>query len=178
MKRIFIVSILTCVLLALLLPGCTQPPPETPPAEPSPPYTLELSFPNGAPALNQVAELKVVAIHKTGVMNNVRIDVILPEGFELISGNLTWSADSLPYGDTEVINAQIKAIKTGNWTIEARLNEGQSTSYPEGGARHPIYINVSEDSAEWGITPPWYQEGGHDVPVHRIDEPSSPIEVD
>ena len=130
-------------------------PPSGVPSEPSPPYTLDLSFPNGAPALNQVAELKVVAIHKTRVMNNVHIYLILSEGFELISGNLTWSASSLPYGETEVINAQIKAKKTGNWTIEARLNEAQSTSYPEGGARHPIYVSVLEDSAEWRNYPPY-----------------------
>lgn len=147
--------------------------PHTKGSEPAPPYTLELSFPNGAPALNQVAELKVVAVHKTSVINDVRIDVILPEGFELISGNLTWSADSLPPGDTEVINAKIKAKKTGNWTIEARVNAGQShLIFPEGGARHPIYVSVSEDSAEWGTTPFWIKPGP--VPVHKVEEPSAP----
>jgi len=185
-KRILVTLASICTALIILMSGCgtllPAPTPEPPPAqstqsasekpptrgsEPASPYTLELSFPNGAPALNQVAELKVVAIQKTGVYNDVRIDVILPEGFELISGNLTWSADSLPHGDTEVINANIKATKTGNWTIEARVYAVKSNLvFPEGGAIHPIYVAVSEDSAEWGTTRFWIQPGP--VPVHPV----------
>jgi len=185
MKHLFMVLILTCIVLTLLASGCGQAPVEPAskeiplapiteedvPTEPSPLYTLGLSFPSGAPALNQVAELKVVA---TGVMNDVRIDVILPDGFELISGNLTWSADSLPPGDTEVINAHIKSQKTGNWTIEARVNYGQRIDLPEGGARYAIYVAVSEDSAEWREYPPYGQPSLTPMTPIRLDTASIP----
>lgn len=70
----------------------------------SDPYFLEVSFPDGAPALNQVAQLKVVAVHKGRIVNDVQIEVILPEGFILVSGELSWSIDSLPYGGNGSFN--------------------------------------------------------------------------
>ncbi|MFH1383240.1 MAG: hypothetical protein ABIH70_10205 [Chloroflexota bacterium] len=169
---------ITIILILTFLAGCTKAPAQPlpiPPSsvnfgdEPAPPYTLELSFPNGAPALNQVAELKGVIKNKNVEMVGVNILASLPEGFELISGNISWSANSLPYGDTEVISAQLKAIKTGNWTIEVRLNEGNSVGYPEGGARHPIYVSVQENSAEWGVYPPWLKNNSPTTPVQRTD---------
>ena len=143
--------VLILTLFISVFPGCanpkaTQPPSSTSTApeelpgggEPSPPYTLELSFPNGAPALNQVAELKGVVRNKNAGMIDVKIVVVLPDGFEFESGNITWSADSLPFGDTEVINAQLRAIRTGNWTIEARITAAKSNlGIPEGGGQIP-----------------------------------------
>jgi hypothetical protein len=139
---------------------------------PSPLYDLEVSFPDGAPRLNEVARLKVILFQKAQILNYVQIEVILPEGFVLVNGYLTYEADSLPYGDFEVINAQIKSIKTGNWVIETRMQWfEEGASIPEKEGKYPIYVSVTEESAEWGINPPWQ---GHTPAPLDTSNPTPP----
>jgi len=97
---------------------------------------------------------------------NMSVSVNLPEALELVSGELSWVGDVAEGDEAEVIRAVVRSVKTGNWTIEVHkyLNPeehgGLGNSY-----WHPIYISISEDSAEWGVTPPWYEGGGHPVPI-------------
>ena len=98
------------------------------------------------------------------------VSIDLPEAFELVSGNLSWVGDIAIGNKVEVIKAVVKAVKTGNWTIEGHsyINPKEH-GYFGGEGHYPIYVSVLEDSAEWGITPPWYQKGGIEVPVKRVD---------
>jgi len=115
---------------------------------PSSPMRLDLSFSN-VPSLGQTAEITAKITQKFGNKNNsydTAAIIILPEGFELISGNPEWE------GELSVIKPEInfsiiiKAIKTGNWTIE-----GYAQTPPNGqywfGSREFIYISVMEKSA-------------------------------
>ena len=172
MRRIFIVSILTCVFLIPLVPGCTL---ESPPAEP---ITVELSFPSGAPPLNTEAELNCIVKAPAISLKKMSVEIRLPEAFELMSGNLLWVGDINLGDEVEVISAVVKAVKTGNWAIELRTSidpeeQGGFSIYPDW--QDAIYVSVLEDSAEWGIYPPWYEGGGHEVPIKVVDETSSPI---
>jgi hypothetical protein len=138
--------------------------------------TVELSFPNGAPPLNTEAEL--VCIVKTPAMSakNLGVSVSLPEALELVSGDLSWFGDVAEGDEVEIIRAVVRSVKTGNWTIELNRyldpeeNGGVGFQNPD-----PFYISISEDSAEWGTTPPWYKGGDHEVQIEVVDETSSPI---
>jgi hypothetical protein len=174
MKRIFVISILACVLLIPLAPGCN--PFQTEQA-PAPPITLEISFPDGAPPLNQEAELNCVVKAPAISLKNMSIEIRLPEGFELVSGDLSWVGDITKGDEVEVISAVVKAIKVGNWAIELRTSidpekQGGFSMYPDW--QDAIYVSVLEDSAEWGKYPPWYEGGGHEVPIKVVDEASIP----
>ena len=135
MKSLILVLTSLCLLLALLAPGCGQlqqePPPEltTMPeatthggTAPAPPIIIDLSFPNGAPRLNEMAELRCVAkIHS--YTTNLKVDVHLSDAFELVSGNLSWAGEN-PTGEIEAIEAVVRSVQNGNWTIEALVSVG------------------------------------------------------
>ena len=168
MKRIFILPILTGMLLTSVATSCA--PLETPP---SPPVSAELSFPDGAPPLNQEAELVYIieVMEPDCILENMSIEIRLPEGFELVSGDLSWFGDVSSGDDSEVIRATVRAVNTGNWTIESRcaINPEKQCGISVVPGWHPaIYVSISEDSAEWGITPPWY-EGDGEVPIEIVE---------
>jgi hypothetical protein len=106
------------------------------------------------------------------------VDIRLPEAFELVGGNLSWFGDINQGAELEVVSAVVRAIEAGNWAIELRTSidpeeQGGFSMYPDW--QDAIYVAVSEDSAEWGVYPPWYEGGGHEVPIEVVDETSSPI---
>jgi hypothetical protein len=177
MKRIFIVSILICVFLIPLAPGCTpgqessgtQSQASIPPAEP---ITVELSFPNGAPPLNAEAEMNCIVKAPAISLKNMSVEIRLPEAFELVGGSLSWVGDINRGDEVEVISAVVKAIKTGNWAIELRRSidpeeQGGFSMYPDW--QDAIYVSVSEDSAEWGIYPPWFKDHTTVPPTQKIE---------
>jgi hypothetical protein len=106
---------------------------------------------------------------------NLGVDIDLPEALELVSGGLSWSGDVAQGSEIEIIRTVVRSVEAGNWTIELNRyldpeeNGGRGFQNP-----HPYYISISEDSAEWGTTPPW-QGGVHEVPIEVVDEASSPI---
>lgn len=169
MKRIFILPILTGMLLTSMATGCAST--ETSPA---PPITVELSFPDGAPPLNQEAELiYIMEVMEPGlILENMSIEIRLPEGFELVSGELAWFGDISSGDELEVIRATVRAVKTGNWTFESRCAMNPETQFGISivpGWHPAIYVSVFEDSAEWGKYPPWYEGGGHPVEIEIVD---------
>ncbi len=160
MKQLMLILL---VMPMLIVVGCPQ---QTDQA-PSPPITVNLSFPDGAPPLNQEAEL-IFIIKPRCILKNMSIEVRLPEGFELVSGNLSWVGDISSGDDLEVIRSTVRAVETGNWTIESRwaINPEKQGGISLVPGWHPeIYVSVFEDSAEWGEYPPWYEGGGHPVPI-------------
>jgi hypothetical protein len=176
-------AMLCMVVLLVLLPvslvvGCPQQP-EPEEISPAEPITVNLSFPDGAPPLNQEAELVCTVNALSMPVKNMSVSVNLPEALELVSGELSWVGDVAEGDEAEVIKAVVRSVKTGNWTIEltAYLNPEENGGLKISGSAH-IYISISEDSAEWGVTPPWYEGGGHEVPIEVVEAPSTPIKVD
>ncbi len=119
-----------------------------------PPSEVILSFPNGAPPLNNVAELRCTI--RADYANNMTVKINLPDAFEFVSGNLSWSGNLSKKkdgsGTSKTINATIKSVKTGQWIIEAQAtvdNPEGEWNYVEGGGRYRIYVSVYEDSASW-----------------------------
>ncbi len=150
---------------------------ETPPA---PPFTMEVSFPHGAPPLNQTAELICVVKPNNISINNMSLEIILPDGFELVSGTLSWTGNISKGDEAEVMRAVVRSVKTGNWTIELTgyLDPQVNTGLGLNGPGPICYVSVCEGSAEWGEYPPWGKKGGYPVPVERENAPSTPIKLD
>lgn len=152
------------MILALLassfaLGGCggsTQGNMTNAPQGPAPPVNLELSFPNGAPKLNQAAELRCVVKTPALIADSVTVNINLPDGLELISGNLSAQFGTMSTGDVKELRAVIKPAKVGNYTIEAKLSLASlNPTFHPGPGLYEIYLSVSESSAEWAVYPPW-----------------------
>ena len=171
MTRRALIIISSVLLVGLAgMGGCTRSTTETSPA---PPFTTEVSFPHGAPPLNQTAEL-VCAVSADSInVRNMSLEISLPEGFELVSGDLSWTGDITKGSKIEVVKAIIRSINTGNWAIEITgyLNPEENGGIGMSGSGPICYVSVSEDSAEWGKYPPWGKEGGYPVPVQRDNTP-------
>ena len=172
MKRLPGMAVSFFLVLSLLAAGCSQslqartpaeerPPAETPPASP---FTVDVSFPNGAPPLNREAELRTT-VRTLVNLTGMSVEIRLPTGLELVSGELSWTGD-IPAGELKVIGATVRAVETGNWTIEVRrdLDPARNGGLGMRGSA-PVYVSIFDNSAEWGITPPWYEKGSFEVPV-------------
>lgn len=157
------------LIISLSMPGCNSSPEAN--SEPTPGIDVDTSFPNGAPPLNQTDELVcTISNHESMLLHNMSVDITLPEGFELVSGELSWLGN-IPEGDeVEVISAVIKAVKVGNWTIDV-------TSYldPEkhGGTgsigAYDVYVTVTENSAEWALWRFWDEVDPSAVEIEQRD---------
>jgi len=182
------------MLLSLPVAGCSQDQiepasketPTVPVSEkniltpPSWPITVDLLFPNGAPPLNQQAELNCIIKAQSISIKNMTVEIRLPEAFELVSGNLSWSGDINTGDELVAIRAGIRAVQIGNWAIEIRQSmnpEKQSaySFYPDW--RDGIYASIFEESARWGIYPLWYEGGGFEAPVFMAGDPLTHINM-
>jgi len=91
----------------------------------------------GETLLYQPVELICRVTQTPYASGNISIEVILPEGFELISGNLSWHG-YLAANKTIEVKSIIRAIKVGNWTITAKTRPFQATN---------LYIHVGKKSS-------------------------------
>ena len=117
--------------------------------EPTVPLDIDLSI-EGLPKLNQTVKLIVTV---TGLLNlpNTSLQIQLPEGFILINGDLSWKG-ALTTNEIKKIQALVKPVKVGNWTIKA-----VARSYHEWGfygKEDILYISVSEETATVTKEPP------------------------
>lgn len=85
----------------------------------------------------------------------MNLEINFPEAFELQSGNLSWIGDVPANSEVEVINASIKAIKMGNWTIDVNYGSNLEDDGFLGGQElyFPFYVSISEYSAQWRLNP-------------------------
>ncbi len=150
------ILILSAVLIASVLSGCVQELSEIGTPDAAPPTTApEVASPStpvpAPPMINQTARITY------SIVPDRDIEVLLtylsiPDGFELMDvegtgprtwGNTTyldtidakWFPTNLSKDKTYQFSAIIKAVKTGNWTIQAYR------------CKKDIYISVYEDSA-------------------------------
>ena len=69
-------------------------------------------------------------------IDNLSAEIVLPDGFVHVSGDLTWQGDLNP-GQPIQITSTIKSVKTGDWSIGGSIK----------GAFDYLYVTVSEDDA-------------------------------
>jgi hypothetical protein len=123
-------------------------------SRPNDPVSIEAIFPNGAPALNQIAEIIVIIKTPGTSLKDFDLKVSLPEGLESVSGELTWHGDVPINSEVTVIKAKTKSIKVGSWTINVTSHSDPKINPKYGGTgNNPIYVLISEKSAEWRLNP-------------------------
>jgi hypothetical protein len=123
-------------------------------------WRLSCSFPDGAPLLNKQAELlcTVDTDHETDISGmSLRVSVDLPEGLQLVSGNLSWEGQVVAYpnGSFPTVRAIVRSDKKGKWQIRVYgylLGEHPGITFLPGG--FPVYLDISDDTAEWSLDPP------------------------
>ena len=111
----------------------------------TPPVNVDLSL-STAPALNQEATLTFTVTLLEPNMKDLdsSIEVLLSDGFELVSGSLTQD-EKLSTGDTIQISALIKPVKNGVWTIEGKGEIGKTIGPV--GVHDKLYVTVLNDTA-------------------------------
>ena len=128
--------VVSVVLLLPILSGC---------AGQSLPMKAQLKFAE-LPVLNKPVRLTATFtwVDSKGPSVNGTARIILPEGFERVDGNTGWEGLLVP-GDTLTLNATVKAVKLGNWTIEARTDYFVAAGHL--GGNNYLYVSVSERGA-------------------------------
>ncbi len=125
----------------------------------------------GIPTLNQAVDIIAVAESSPLDIPNATFEILLPEGFEWVGGNLKWKGD-IKKNDTILLKAEIKAIKTGDYAIQF-LSTSMKNSLPLGIDTKFIYVSVSENSAKISDIPsPWvnYKIAGYDGNLKTVSE--------
>lgn len=166
-KSVVAIALLLALLLTLL-PGCWG-------GAPSLPIEARLSF-SEPPILGKPVEVtatfNLIEIYED-VARDVTARIILPEGFELVSGGVEWYGDFFP-GDSYTLDATVKSVKTGDWKIEARaeFSPGEG-SYLVGST--VLYVSVSETGATVSDRPPEI-ERPKPIPIEpwQVPSPSPP----
>ena len=167
-----VIVILALLASAFALGGCSNK--ENRNIAPAVPTSAALSFPQGAPRLNQTAELRCVVKTPALTADNVTVKINLPDGLELVSGALSAQFGTMSEGDMKELKAFIKPVKVGNYTIEAKLPlVSRRPTFHPGPGLHYIYLSVSEKSAQWDIYPPWLPKKVPPPPV----TPAPPAEA-
>ncbi len=161
------------LLIVFLFCGCTKMNPLTATfgtlaPERFKPFELNFSEP---PEFNKPVELTMNVVEGGFPYPNAAIEIDLPDGFELVSGDLEWQGDLTK--DVPVqLKAVVKPVKTGDWVIEAQIidsGEGKRV-------RTALYVSVSEDSVEVSeIRPPGFGAESEAKPDAKPDAIESMI---
>jgi hypothetical protein len=169
-KKIITIWFSILIVITLLLPGCMV----TDNNEPSPAEEVIFSFPNGAPPLNQEAELLCTAFSKGG-LHYLKVWVDLPESLQLVSGALSWEGSISKEEATPTLRAVVKSVKTGRWEIKVHHyippEEAPGTVWGPG---QTIYLLIDENKAEWGENKPWDAGLPSGSPSNYTPPPISP----
>ena len=159
-KDVKTILALSAVLIAVILAGCVQEK-----VVPSAPIEVCLAISN-APALNQTAELTcTITSHEDAP--NTTAQIKLPEGFELISGDLTWKGD-LEKNSQKSFKATVKSVKTGNWAIEAIAESKLKDAESYKAADH-VYVVLGNVTASVSKTPPTITPSKDRMVITRSD---------
>jgi len=190
MKKLYVILILLGILPVIIGTSCTsldgtgttQPetekrtvPPQTY-VPPSNPFSLEVTFPEGAPQLQTEAVL-ICTVKSMFDLTDLNIEIKLPKALELTDGELTWLGNISANDELAVIQANVRAVDIGNWAIQVRKSIEPET---QGFSLNPdwmdaIYISIYKESARWGKYPLWYEGKSLVGVVFRIDDPLSRI---
>lgn len=110
-------------------------------------------FVNDTPKINKSITITLTATTTPYgiVLPNSTLEIILPEGVELISGNLMWMGN-MGMNDTVNVSAIVKATQIGTWIVRGDAISPYGGYYGHTG----VYLIVMQDSGrvEYGSLPP------------------------
>jgi hypothetical protein len=147
-KNYIISIILLIITLILFISGCKGPSAETLPMK------ANLYF-SEIPSLNKPVQLSAKFVSNsaefTQIVHDVTYRIILPEGFEIVNGDIESISDFDP-NSSYSMKVTVKAVKTGNWDIEARADYNFTGGHL-GGNGH-LYVSILENGATISSMPP------------------------
>jgi DNA-binding transcriptional ArsR family regulator len=125
----------------------------------TPPLIVSLS--SSPFSTEKTAELTLtITSNINKILPNVTAGIILPDGIELVSGNINWSGD-IPANGSVKLNVVIKAAKKGEWVVKAYVKTMIDVApyYTE----DKLYI-IACENVEVSKYPPeseddWYEKG-------------------
>ena len=157
-----IITLFLAIILAIGLSGCGSEDKTTPAGASTPevvtgePVSVVLTFPDGAPRLNESKTFKCAVINNSAADKKINIDINAPKGsFVLESGSLSWSGTVPANSNATVIEATLKSDNTGHWQIDAYYNIDAEPDGYGGDFTSTIYVKMGIPASEWGTTPPW-----------------------
>jgi hypothetical protein len=128
----------------------------TPEITPEAPIKVALSFPDGAPKLNNSSAFTCTITNNEPGERKMSVTVDAPEtAFILESGSLSWSGTVPANSQTTVVQAVLKSYHTGHWQIDANYHIDAEPGAYGGDFTTTIYVSMGIPSSEWGTTPPW-----------------------
>ena len=152
------------LLIVFLFCGCTKLNPLTATVG-SMPAPFELNF-SGPPEFNEPVELTMDVVGGVLPYPDAAIEIDLPDGFELVSGDLEWQGNLTK--DVPVqLKAVVKPVKTGDWVIEGWIIDSEEGKK----IRTALYVSVSEDSVEVSKTPPPGPDANESIRTTRLTTP-------
>jgi len=114
---------------------------------------------SSAPALGAEAQL-TCSVKSELDAPKTEVEVKLPDGFAMSSGDTSWFGD-IPAGGAIEIKSVIKAVLIGDWTIQAKA---KCTGFSLHTAIDELHVFVRKDSTTVGVSP--------DPPIcARVDNP-------
>ncbi len=136
-------AVIFYLILLIIVGGCvTRDRKEAPTISTS----VELSF-SDEPVLGKEVTLTMKVTNHNQYIRRKEVDaqILLPEGIQFIDGNLSWHG-ILPENSVREIKAKVKAVREGEWTIEA-----VAMRFPRGDkeiAVGKLYLEISQNKAE------------------------------
>jgi len=106
-------------------------------------FDIRLDF-SGPPFLNETVEL-AVTVSPAQDVSNVVIQIVLPEGIELVEGNLGWEGDLSAHQRLQQ-GVVVKVVKVGSYEIQASV-EGLTPDGQLVQQRKWLYVATSEKAA-------------------------------
>ena len=137
--------------LAAVVSGCGSAQPEedtSAPVKPMSPMSVEVSL-TGVPSLNNPVQLELVAATSSDAPDAV-IRLLLPEQFELVSGQLSWEGH-IHVDDTIRLQATVRATEEGQYVIKG---SGRAVASYRFGDNDFLYVTVSRYTGEVSETAP------------------------
>ncbi|MBM3301758.1 MAG: hypothetical protein FJY85_17635, partial [Deltaproteobacteria bacterium] len=129
-------------------------------------FDVRLDF-SGPPLLNEAAEL-VVTVSPAQDVSNVVIHIILPEGIELIEGDLRWEGNLFAHQQLQR-KVVVKVVNVGSYEIQASV-EGLTADGQMVRQSKQLYVATSETTASVSEIP-------IGIPEKPIMSPLPEIEV-
>lgn len=124
------------------------------------------------PALNYQTALICTVIQRD-FASDIFIEVLLPEGFELVDGTLTWQGHASP-GQALVHQVTIKAVKPGKWVIRVWGGPPENPRFD----LQNVYAKVTETSAEVFADPYFGQTEFTEEEIRALAQCKSTSDID
>jgi hypothetical protein len=116
--------------------------------DPATPVTVTMIL-SKAPRLNEPAELSLV-IQSISDAPQTKAELILPEGTQVVSGDITWTGD-LQANQPVTLSATIQFTQPGNLTVQGKALSPQANG-DVWGDMATLYLNVTEKAGKVGFS--------------------------